>query len=143
MEIKRATEIVLCEFLKDKLPDLLFFPSKGGSATENTDFPDPPFAAVMCEPSEKMIAYEDTNILHGTVIWVVRWQQENVATHSDNFKRIYDALGSFRTFTHPGYGIHIHGLDISGTDDFIDNERSAHGDIIDFVIGVTAQPQTV
>lgn len=143
MEIKRATEIVLCEFLQAKVPDLQFFPSKGGSATENTGFPDPPFAAVLCEPAQKTISYEDTNLIQCALIWVTKWQQENVAVHSDNFKRIYDALNSFTSFTDTNYGIHIHGLDISGTDDFIDNERSAHGDIIDFVVGVTAQPQMV
>jgi hypothetical protein len=212
MEIKRATELVLCDLLTEALPDLTFFPSKGGgddvtpiwlpnhyymvgdvlrpsnltmvhavvisaagtsgptepaftdvpdsiipgpptyftvhelavSVPVDTGYPIPPFAAVLCEPSEKMISYEDTNIMSGSLLWITKFETHvpasNVVYHSQNAKRIYDALKSITS----GYDIlrrlTIHGVDISGTNDFTDSERNAHGDVIEFVVAVTAKP---
>lgn len=208
MEIKRATELVLCSLLKEKLSDLNFYPSKGGgdditsvwqpnhnykagdvlrpsnlslihaivvtvggdsggiepaftdipgsvitgipdyltlvdlatSTPVDTGNPLPPFAAVMCEPSEKTMGQEDTDIMHGSLVWVTKHSQTDVVTHSQNFKRIYDALSNIGS----GYDILrriiIHGVDISGTNDFTDPTKEAHGDVIEFVVGVTAKP---
>lgn len=207
MEIKRATELCVCALLSEALPDLNFYPAKGGGddvtpiwlANNNysvgdilrptdltkikvivvtrmgnsgatqplwTDVPGstfigppdylttsiaaistktdsasvvPPFATVMFEPSEKTMAQEDTDIMHGVLVWVTRHDQTNVVDHSDNFKRIYDALAQIQ----PGYDIlrrlTLHGVDITSSTEFSDGEHKAHGDVIDFTVGVTAK----
>lgn len=208
MEIKRAAELSLCALLREALPDLAFFPAKGGGddvtptwqsnhdysvgdvlrptnlaltkavvinvagnsgATEpsfddvpgsiitgppdyettnelavstaaDTGYPKAPFAAIMFEPAEKMISYEDTDLLHGLLVWVTRADETNVVTHSKDVKRIYDALQRIGA----GYDIMrrivVHGVDITSTSEFDDNERQAHGDTIEFLMGVTAKP---
>lgn len=207
MEIKRATELCLCALLKEALPDIAFYPAKGGGdditptwqpahdyqigdvlrptdltktkvvvvtfngnsgATEpafddvvgsvfsgppdyvTTNIPVtsskidssnviPPFATIMFEPSEKTMGQEDTDVMHGVLIWVTKYDQTNVVDHSRNFQRIYDALSKIE----PGYDIirrlMVHGVDILSSSEFTDGERGAHGDVIDFTAGVTAR----
>lgn len=207
MEIKRATELCLCSLLKEALPDIAFYPAKGGgddvtpvwqsnhdysvgdilrptdltktklivvtvagnSGPTQPAFNDvvgstfvgppnyqttsiqavsqkadaanviPPFATIMFEPSEKTLAQEDTDIMHGVLVWVTQHEQTNVVEHSTNFKRIYDALSQIQ----PGYDIlrrlTLHGVDISSSTEFTDGDHEAHGDVIDFIAGVTAK----
>lgn len=207
MEIKRATELCLCSLLAEALPDLKFYPAKGGGddvtptwqsnhdylvgdvlrptdatkikvvvvttggnsgatepvfddvpgsefsgppdylttnltailKAEDSGSPLPPFATIMFEPSERTIGYEDTDLMHGILVWVTRHDRENVVDHSRDFKRIYDALAAIE----PGYDIlrrlTVHGVDISESTEFSDTEREAHGDVINFLVGVTAK----
>jgi hypothetical protein len=211
MELKRATELTICSLLKEALPDLSFYPAKGGGddvtptwqsnhdyqvgdilrptnsafihmvvvtvggnsgptepaftdviGSQITGIPTylttaetivsakadsanviPPFATVMFEPSEKTMGQEDTDIMHGILVWVTRQEVTNVVDHSGNFKRIYDALSQIE----PGYDIKrritVHGVDISSSTEFSDGEREAHGDVIEFIVGITAKPAQV
>lgn len=122
-------------------PDYLTLSELSLKTSEDSGNPIPPFAAVLCEPSEKTVSYEDTNIMHGSVIWVTKHGVTNVVEHSTNAKRIYDVLKSITSGYDMLRRITIHGLDIAATNDFTDHERDAHGDVIEFVVGVSANPR--
>ena len=99
--------------------------------------PMPPLATIQITDGERTISYEETSFLKGKLRWVTRHSSTNVVTHSQNFKRIYNALGEI------GFGydflrrINVHGVDITSTEDWVDEVRDAHGDTIYFTMGVS------
>jgi hypothetical protein len=109
----------------------------------DSGIPIPPFATIMFEPAEKTMAQEDTDLMHGILVWVTRADNTDVIYHSQSFKRIYDALQRVGN----GYDIMrrlmVHGVDITNTTEFSDPEREAHGDTIEFLMGVTAKDAQV
>lgn len=104
--------------------------------------PMPPFATIQIEDGEKTVSYEETDLLKGKLRWLTRADSSNVVTHSLNFKRIYDAMSQI------GYGydylrrINVHGVDIYSTSDYVDEARQAHGDVINFTMGVSERSFT-
>jgi hypothetical protein len=139
-EIKRKAELTLVSLLSELLPDLSFYPSKGGDEDGGITLPKPPFGAIWIENAEKTIAYERTYVLTGVVVWVTRAGKragQDVAEHSDIVQQIYNAMLTITSGADPDRSLIVHGLDISLVNEFSDTERLAHGDTISFTMGVT------
>lgn len=145
-EIKRKSELTLVSLLAELLPDLIFYPSKGGDDDGGVTLPKPPFGAVWIDNAEKTISYERTYMLTGTVVWVTRSgtpssaaknQKTDVADHSDAVQQIYNALLTITSGADVDRSLIVHGLDIALVNEFADSERHAHGDTISFTMGVT------
>lgn len=99
--------------------------------------PTPPYGVVSIDDGEKVLAQEETNLLQGTVVWVTKADATNIVQHSKDFKRVYDAMTQIGS----GYDIMrrltIHGVDVQKTDEFTDDTKRAHGDVVSFIIAVT------
>jgi hypothetical protein len=107
------------------------------STAVDSGTPMPPFGVVWCDLAEKMMSQEETDYIRGSVVWVTRADATNIVTHSKNAKRIYDALTKIGS----GYDIlrrlTVHGVDVSATSEFTDEDRQAHGDTVSFSMAVT------
>jgi hypothetical protein len=142
LEVKRAAELMLISLLSDALPDLSFYPSKGGDDTGGVTLPTPPFGVIWINSSEKTLAQEETWMVHGTVVWVSRADITDVADHSDSFKQIYDVLAGLTSGVDVDRNLVVHGIDLSSTDEFFDSERQAHGDVANFSLGLSERLQS-
>lgn len=136
-EVKRKAELCLVGLLGELLPDLNFYPSKGGDDDGGTTLPRPPFGAIWIDNAEKTIGYERTYLLTGTVVWVSREPKTDVADQSDTVQQIYNAMLSIESGADPAHSLIVHGLDINTMEEFSDSDRQAHGDTISFVMGVS------
>lgn len=138
-DIQRKAELTLVALLAEILPDFTFYPSKGGDDTGGTTTPRPPFGAVWIDTAEKTIAQERTWLLGGTVVWVTRSDITDVGDHTDAVKQIYNALLIIQgnPGADPIHSLIVHGLDIALVNEFTDSERLAHGDTIQFTMGVS------
>jgi len=136
-EVKRKAELCLVGLLAELLPDLSFYPSKGGDDDGGVTLPRPPFGAIWIDNAEKTIGYERTYMLTGTVVWVSRETKDDVADQSDTVQQIYNAMLTITNGADPIHSLIVHGLDISTMDEFSDSDRQAHGDTISFTMGVT------
>jgi len=136
-EVKRKAELCLVGLLAELLPDLSFYPSKGGDDDGGVTLPRPPFGAIWIDNAEKTIGYEKTYMLTGTVVWVSRETKDDVADQSDTVQQIYNAMLTITNGADPIHSLIVHGLDISTMDEFSDSDRQAHGDTISFTMGVT------
>jgi hypothetical protein len=139
MEVKRKAELSLVAKLGEALPDLSFYPAKGGTEDGGVTLPKPPFGAIWIQDAEKTMATEKTYFLTGTVVWVSRMEPggTDVAEHSDSVRLIYDALLGMVPGEDADRALAIHGIDISTVNEFTDNERHAYGDTISFVMGAS------
>lgn len=137
-EIQRKAELCLVGLLGELLPDLTFYPSKGGDDDGGVTLPRPPFGAIWITAAEKTMAQQRTWLLSGNVVWVTRETKDDVADHSDTVKQIYNAILSIVTpGADPVHSLIVHGIDIAAVDEFSDTDRQAHGDTIAFTMGVT------
>lgn len=139
-DIQRKAELCLVALLGEILPDLSFYPSKGGDDDGGVTLPRPPFGAIWIDNAEKTVSYNRTYMLTGTVVWVTRESKDDVADQSDTVQQIYNALISINDQTpgaDPNHSLMVHGLDISTVNEFSDTDRQAHGDTISFVMGVS------
>lgn len=136
-DIKRKAELCLVSLLGELLPDLTFYPSKGGDDDGGTTLPRPPFGAIWIENAEKTIAYERTYVLSGNIVWVSRESKTDVADQSDTVTQIYNAILSIGEGADPAHSIIVHGIDIELVNEFNDADRQAHGDVIAFTMGAT------
>lgn len=98
--------------------------------------PLPPFATVQIS-GEKTMAQQDTDYLRGVLRWVTRADATNIVSHSQNFKRIYNAMISLGGGYDLMRGLMVHGIDVTGTSEYVDAARQARGDIINFTMGVS------
>jgi len=137
LEVKRKAELSLVAFLANALPDLDFYPAKGGSDDGGTSLPKPPFGAVWVQDAENTMPNEKTYLLSGTVVWVSRMESEDVSDHSESVRLIYNSMMAFIPMFDVARGLAIHGIDISTVNEFTDTERHAYGDTISFVMGVS------
>ena len=136
-DIKRKAELTLVGLLGEMLPDLSFYPSKGGDDDGGVTLPRPPFGAIWIDNAEKTIGYERTYLLTGNVVWVSRESKNDVADQSDTVTQIYNAILTITNGADPDRSLMVHGIDISTVNEFNDAERQAHGDVITFTMGVT------
>lgn len=136
-EIKRKAELTLVALLSELLPELTFYPSKGGDDDGGVTLPKPPFGAIWIDGAEKTMAQERTYFLRGTVVWVTRASTQDLAEHSDSVQQIYNAMLTITNGADPERSLIVHGLDISEINEFSDGDRKAHGDTISFVMGVS------
>jgi len=136
-EVKRKAELCLVGLLAELLPDLSFYPSKGGDDDGGTTLPRPPFGAIWIDNAEKTIGYQRTYMLTGTVVWVTRESVTDVADQSDTVQQIYNAILTIGAGADPIHSLMVHGIDIATMDEFSDAERQAHGDTISFTMGVS------
>jgi len=136
-DIKRKAELTLVSLLGEMLPDLSFYPSKGGDDDGGVTLPRPPFGAIWIDNAEKTIGYERTYLLTGNVVWVSRESKNDVADQSDTVTQIYNAILTITNGADPDHSLIVHGIDVSTVNEFNDAERQAHGDVITFTMGVT------
>jgi hypothetical protein len=136
-DIKRRSELFLCGVLAATMPDVKFFPSKGGSDTEDESVLEPPYGVFAAGDAERMMAGEDTWLIPITALYVTHMDDTDVVTHSANFRRIYDALKSVEHGVKPDQGIVVHGMDIHGTDEARDEDERSHADTIALVLAVS------
>lgn len=136
-EVKRASELMLVSLLRDALPFLNFYSSKGGGEVVGTTLPHPPFGVVWIDTSEKTMGQEETWIVHGTVVWVSDADVTDPADHSDKFKQIYDVLTDIAPGVDTTHSLVVHGIDLASADEFYDADRQAIGDIARFSLGVS------
>lgn len=139
-DIQRKAELCLVALLGEILPDFNFYPSKGGDDDGGTTLPRPPFGAIWIDNAEKTMATERTYLLNGVVVWVSRAITDDVADQSDAVQQIYNALIAINNQApgaDPAHSLMVHGLDISGVNEFSDSERQAHGDTISFTMGAS------
>ncbi len=139
LEIKRKSELSLVAILTDALPDLMFYPSKGGTDEGGTSLPKPPFGAIWIQNAENTMPNEKTYLLSGTVVWVSRMETkgEDVHDHSESVRQIYDTLMNTVPKVDLDRSLAIHGIDIVTVNEFTDSDRHAYGDTISFVMGVS------
>lgn len=136
-DIKRKAELCLVGLLGELLPDLSFYPSKGGDDDGGVTLPRPPFGAIWIEDAEKTVAYERTYLLTGNIVWVSRESKTDVADQSDTVTQIYNAILTIESGADPNHQLIVHGIDISVVNEFNDADRQAHGDVITFTMGAT------
>lgn len=140
-DIQRKAELCLVGLLGEILPDFTFYPSKGGDDEGGTTLPRPPFGAIWIDNAEKMVSYNKTYMLTGTVVWVTRATTDDVAEHSDAVEQIYNALSTIAMTQCPGadpvHSIIVHGLDVGLVNEFSDTDRKAHGDTVSFTMGAS------
>lgn len=136
-EVKRKAELTLVGLLGELLPDFNFYPSKGGDDEGGVTLPRPPFGAIWIDNAEKTMGQQNTYLLSGSVVWVSRESKDDVVDQSDTVKQIHNALLEIGTGVDPIHNIMVHGLDIGLVNEFNDNERQAHGDVISFTMGVS------
>jgi hypothetical protein len=139
LEVKRKAELSLVAILSGALPDLSFYPAKGGDDDGGTSLPSPPFGAIWIQDAEKTMPNEKTYLLNGTVVWVSRMVQAglDVTDHSESVRQIYDVLLNTEPGNDTAHSLMIHGIDIVTVNEFTDDERHAYGDTISFVMGVS------
>ena len=83
------------------------------------------------------MATEDTWLIPVTALYVTHLDDTNVITHSQNFKRIYDALRFLERGADAEQAIVVHGLDIVSTDELKDEDERSHADTITLTLAVT------
>jgi hypothetical protein len=141
-DVQRKAELAMVSLLANALPDFVFYPSKGGDDDGGVTKPVPPFGTVWIDSAEKTIAYERTWFLNGTCVWITRSVTQDVSDHTDVVTQIYNALLSFQEqspISDTTHSLLIHGLDVGLVSEFTDSERLAHGDAIQFTMGVTEE----
>lgn len=136
-EVKRKAELCLVGLLAELLPDLNFYPSKGGDDDGGVTLPRPPFGAIWIDNAEKTMGQERTYMLTGTVVWVSRETKDDVSDQSDTVQQIYNAILTITNGADPIHSLMVHGIDIANMDEFSDADRQAHGDTISFTMGVS------
>lgn len=136
-EVKRKAELCLVGLLAELLPDLSFYPSKGGDDDGGVTLPRPPFGAVWIDNAEKTMGQQRTYMLTGTVVWVSRETKDDVADQADTVQQIYNAILGIGSGADPIHSLMVHGIDIASMDEFSDADRQAHGDTISFTMGVS------
>ena len=110
-DIKRRSELFLCSVFALAVPDVKFFPSKGGNDSEDASVIEPPYGVFAAGDAERMLAGEDTWLIPITALYVTHMDDTDVVTHSANFKRIYDSLKSVERGVKPDQGIVVHGME--------------------------------
>lgn len=136
-EVKRASELSLATLLTEAIPGSTFYVSKGGTETGGTTKPVPPFGVVWIDDAQRMFSYVDVYYLRGSVVWITRAEQQDVAEHSDAVKQIYQAMLQIGSGIDDAHNLAIHGVDVDTVNEFSDTERLAHGDVISFTMGVS------
>jgi hypothetical protein len=139
-DVKRKAELVLVSLFSEALPDLTFYPSKGGTDEGGTSLPQPPFGAIWIENAEKTHPLDRIYMLNGTVVWVTRAdakKDSDVADHSETVRQIENAIIAIGSGADPERSLIVHGIEVVTVNEFTDNERHAHGDTISFVMGVS------
>jgi hypothetical protein len=145
-DIKRKAELNLVAQFGTLLPDLAFYPSKGGTDDGGTSLPRPPFGVIWIDNAEKVLPNNKTYLLTGTIVWITRASVPgvtpgtppgtgDVADHSDAVQQIYNAVLQIGPGLDPVHNLIVHGIDVSDVDEFTDAERLAHGDTISFRMG--------
>ncbi len=137
-EVKRKAELSLVAFFADVLPDLSFYPSKGGTDDGGITLPKPPFGAIWIQNAENTITEGKTYLLSGTIVWVSRAEGrgQDVSDHTDAVKQICNAIQQLEPMTDLDRSLIICGMDISTVNEFTDSDRHAYGDTISFTMGV-------
>jgi hypothetical protein len=139
LEVKRKAELSLVAIFAEALPDLVFYPAKGGNDEGGTSLPKPPFGAVWIQNADNTMPNEKTYLLSGTVVWVSRMETKgaDVHDHSESVRQIYDTIMNTGPRTDTDRSLIIHGIDVVTVNEFTDTERHAYGDTISFVMGVS------
>lgn len=138
-DVKRKAELSLVALLGEALPGFAFYPSQGGTDSGGVTLPKPPFGAIWIDNAENTLPHAQTYLLTGTIVWVTRAEAKisgDIAEHSDAVKQISDALQRIGVGADVERNLIICGIDIFATDEFIDDDRQAHGDTIAFTMGV-------
>ena len=134
-DIKRKTEIFICDFLSNAISTHSFVPFTGGSNSQDAGEMEPPFTVVVISEAERTHAQAGTWIVRGTVQVITIASESTSAAHSTLVRNIYQALGNIRSdATDPLFS--MHGLDISKMTSAQDGESHAHADVISFTAGV-------
>ena len=60
------------------------------------------------------------------------------AEHSQQVRAIYDAVAALPRGWITARRLGLHGFDIGGTEDFLDEGRQAHGDVINLTVAFTS-----
>lgn len=140
LDIKRKSELSLVALLSEALPDLTFYPSKGGTDDGGTTKPVPPFGVIWIDDAEKTHSNEKCYILTGTIVWISRAgipKGPDISEHSDDVRLVYNAVSTIGSGTDVDRSLIIHGIDVSKVNEFSDAERQAWGDTISFTMGVS------
>ena len=130
-DIKRKAEMFVAAQLKVAVPGVTFYPSRHAMQDPEATELIPPYAVVESRDAEKMMANEDT--------WMVAMGLGYVTHIEDPYdpSKVRDIQLALEAIK-PGYdGEHeivVHGLDVSGVDDFEDSEKRARGDVISFTL---------
>ena len=134
-DIKRATEIYICDKLAAELPTHRCVPFTGGSNTLDADLVEPPFTVVIISEAQRTHSTEGTWFLRGTVQVITHAADVGSAEHSTLVRNVYKAFGAIEPdWSNPLFS--LHGIDIDKMRSAEDSESQAHSDIIDFTAGV-------
>ena len=138
-EIQRRLELALRDILQAALPGKRFYPAKGDDESDlNADtMPEPPFGIIETVECQKMMENESTWLASVAVSWVTHMDDTGSAEHSADVDALHRALESLPRQFVPARRLSIHGTDISGVEQFLDESRKAHGDVVNLTIGVT------
>lgn len=140
LDVKRKAELSLVALLGEALPDLVFYPSKGGTDDGGNTKPIPPFSVIWIDDAEKTLPNDKVYLLEGTVVFVSRAAQPDgidVTEHSDDVRQIYDAMLKIGRGVDVERSLIVHGIDVSKINEYTDSERQAWGDTISFTMGVS------
>src|SRR6188768_1659560 len=92
-DIKRHTEIYICDRLREQIADHMFVPFTGGSDTEDAAVMEPPFTVVAVTEAESMYGTESTWKIEGTVQVITNSGEATSSAHSTLVRNVYKALG--------------------------------------------------
>ena len=134
-DIRRATELHICERLMTALPGMKFVPFSGGDRGHDSFDIEPPFGVVAITEAEKTCPTESTWQVSGSCQWVTHITEATSPEHSAQFQQIYKTLGALTPrSTDPLFS--FHGIDVDHAEMTEDDKSRARAGVIRFAAGV-------
>src|SRR4030095_16352920 len=91
-EIQRKIELFIVAYLKAAIPSKVFVPANGGDDTEDAAALVPPYCAIECLETERLIQDESTCLVRAQAIYVTHIDDTITPQHSADVRAIHDAL---------------------------------------------------
>lgn len=140
--ILRKTELFLCAWLKRRVPEVKFLPSKGGTEQEGQPETDSqpeelPYCVVEAIDADKRHSDMRLYLVTMAAIYVTHIDDTEIAAHSATMKRVQDALETIPRGLDERQDLMVHGSDITGTDSAEDKEQQSHADVVGFTLAVS------
>lgn len=137
-EIKRKVELWLCGTLAAAVQSVRFFPTHGGSESDDAAEIEPPYCEVAVDGApEKVLAQESTWTVRVALGYLSHIDETDTPAHSATVRAIYEALGTLGRGYQAAQQLVVHGIDIESTDTFSDDQSQIHGDVFNLVLGVS------
>lgn len=141
-DIKRKTELFLCAWLKRRVPEVKFLPSKGGTEVEGQPETDSkpeslPYCVIEAIDAERRHSDMPLYLVTMAAIYITHIDDTEIGVHSAAVKKVQDALATIPRGRDTQQDLIVHGSDITGTDSAEDSEKQSHADVVGFTLAVS------